>query len=143
MEFFIPGKPVLIPALELKIVFWGGGNTPEILGQDKNSPPETAGCFRHLGIHPQFSDLSFGFPTRPTLPGKQSSLFPGQVVANIFQTLRAESLEGRMMGLLPVLFTTCCVASVLHPCSAIQSNFRGAEECFISVLSSTVATSCF
>lgn len=122
------GDRVLIPAPEIKIAVRGGGQLPGISGQDKNSPQEQLAPFLHFGIHPQSSDLLFGFPSQPTIPGKQSSLFWGQVVANLFQALGVEALEARNMGPIPVLFTTRCVAPqqvilrvlILPPRSAVQ-----------------------
>lgn len=104
------GVGILIPALEIKIAVRGGGQLPRISGQDKNNPQEQLAPFLHFGIHPQSSDLLFGFPSRPTIPGKQSSLFWGQVVANLFQALGVEALEARNMGPIPVLSTAHCVA---------------------------------
>lgn len=123
------GDSVLIPAPEIKIaVRGGGGSSPGYLGQDKNSRQEQLAPFPHFGIHSQSSDLLFGFPSQPTIPGKQSSLFWGQVVANLFQPLGVEALEARNMGPIPVLFTTRCVAPkqvvlrvlLLPPRSAVQ-----------------------
>lgn len=92
-----PWETALIPGLEIKIAVreGGGGQLPGISGQDKNSPQEQLAPSLHFGIHPQSSDLSFGFPSQPTLPGEQSSLFWGQGVANVFQPLGVERLWRR------------------------------------------------
>lgn len=96
------GDSILIPTLQIKIAVRGGGQLPRISGQDKNNPQEQLAPFLHFGIHPQSSDLLFGFLSQPTIPGKQSSLFWGQAVANLFWALGVEALEERNMGPIPV-----------------------------------------